>query len=207
MTDVTKSKWLQGMRANLSQKKKEAMKKDIKTTVIMLVIGVVIMVIAKIAKSALGILGLLIALLAILLEIILLLIRISGSTGALEKRMKKVLTTDDLLRQFDNEILGTPTAVVPISGGRVIFTEHFAMSQYESPAWYRFSSILLLDNMAEMDTTVYKTNGQVNGIVTRFYKTGEKKACQAIEFKVDKDSNAFLSKLTEIKPEIRAHKG
>lgn len=205
--DVTKSKWLQGMQEKQSRKKKDAMKKDIKITGIMLIIGIVIIVIAKIAKSAIGLLGVLIALIAILLEIILLLVRVTGGTGALEKRMKKVLVTDDLLQQFDNEILGTPKSVVPISGGRIVFTEHFVMSQYESPAWYRFSSILLLDKMDEMDTTVYKTNGQINGIVTRFYKTGEKRDCQAIEFKVDKDSNAFLSKLTEIKPEIRAHKG
>ena len=77
------------------------------------------------------------------------------------------------------------------------------MSQYEYPGMYRFSSILLWDKMDEMDTTIYKNNGQTNGIVTRFYRTGEKKCCQSIEFKDEKISEAFLTKLFEMKPDIR----
>lgn len=203
MADVTKSKWLQGMKENVAKKKKAAMKQDLIRTGVMFIIGVLIIIVAKIAKSVVGVFGVLLVLLAILVEIILLLVRLPMSAKSLEKQMKKVLVTDQLVDQFDEELMGTPKAIVQITGGRVVFTEHFVMSQYETMGMNRFSRILLWEQMEEMDTTVYRTNGQINGIVTRFYKPGEKKACQAVEFKVAKDSEAFLAKLTELKPDIR----
>lgn len=170
---------------------------------ILFAIGVVIMVAAKIAKSAIGVFGLVLTLAAIFFETFLLWVRIPKHTKALERQMKKVLVTEELFELFDNEMMGTPNEMIEITGGRVVFTGHFVMSQYETPGMNRFSRILLWDKMDEMDTTVYKSNGQTNGIVTRFYKPGEKKCCQAIEFKVAKDTDKFWAKLTELKTDIR----
>lgn len=203
MMDEKNSKWLQEMAKLTAKKKKELMKQDAIRTGCIFLIGVVIIIAAKIAKSSFGMAGVFLACLAVFYELIFLFMRLGMSTRALEKQMKKVLVTDELFEQFEYEMVHEPKGLVEITNGRVVFTEHFVMSQYENPAQYRFSSILLWDKMDEMDTTIYKTNGQTNGIVTRFYKPGEKKACQHIEFKVAKDSDSFLTKLTEMKPDIR----
>lgn len=203
MVDVTNSKWLQEMKKLTSVKKKKLMKKEAIITGCMFLVGVAIIFGAIITKKSFGIVGVMVALLALIYEIIFLLMRLCISTKALEKQMKKVLVTEELFEQFENEMMSAPKGLVEITGGRVVYTEHFVMSQYENPGQYRFSRILLWDKMDQMDTTIYKTNAQTNGIVTRFYKPGEKKCCQSIEFKVAKDSDAFLTKLIEMKPDIR----
>ena len=212
MVDVNNSKWLQGMKEKTAKKKKELMKRDLKMTSILFLVGIVAFVVLAVAgaSSELAAGCIVLSGMAIFYEIVFLLIRLPISTKALKKEMTKVLVTDELYEQFEKEMMSEPKGLVEIQNsryrnrrGRVVFTEHFVMSQYEYPGMYRFSSILLWDKMDEMDTTIYKNNGQTNGIVTRFYRTGEKKCCQSIEFKDEKISEAFLTKLFEMKPDIR----
>lgn len=212
MVDVNNSKWLQGMKEKTAKKKKELMKRDLKITSILFLVGIVAFVVLAVAgaSSELAAGCIVLSGIAIFYEIVFLLIRLPISTKALKKEMTKVLVTDELYEQFEKEMMSEPKGLVEIQNsryrnrrGRVVFTEHFVMSQYEYPGMYRFSSILLWDKMDEMDTTIYKNNGQTNGIVTRFYRTGEKKCCQSIEFKDEKISEAFLTKLFEMKPDIR----
>lgn len=203
MVDVKNSKWLQEMKKLTAEKKKKQLKRDGIIIGSLLLLGIAIFIGAAIAKASFYMIGVAMSGMSIFYGIILLMVHLPMSTKALEKQMKNVLVTEELLEQFETEMISAPKGLVEITGGRVVFTEHFVMSQYEKPSQYRFSRILLWDKMDEIDTTIYKTNAQTNGIVTRFYKPGEKKCCQSIEFKVAKDSDAFLTKLAEMKPDIR----
>ena len=203
MVDVKNSKWLQEMKKLTAEKKKKLLKRDGIISGCFFLVGIAVCIVSEIAEASFGTIGIVLACVAVFEEIILLLTHLPMSTRALEKQMKKVLVTEELFEQFEEEMMSAPKGLVEITGGRVVYTEHFVMSQYEYPGKYRFSRILLWDKMDQMDTTMYKTNGSTNGIVTRFYKPGEKKCCQSIEFKVAKDSDAFLTKLVEMKPDIR----
>ena len=203
MVDVKNSKWLQEMNKLTAEKKKKQLKTGGIIAGSLFVFGIVFFIVAGIAKASFYRTGIGIAGFSIFYGLVLLIGILPMSTRALEKQMKKVLVTEELFEQFENELMSAPKGLVEINKGRVVYTEHFVMSQYENPKQYRFGRILLWDKMDEMDTTMYKTNAQVNGVVTRFYKPGEKKCCQSIEFKSTKDSEAFLTKLTEMKPDIR----
>lgn len=203
MVDVKNSKWLQEMKKLTAEKKKKLLKKDFITIGCLFLFGILVFIGTCIIDAVdIGVYIILSDCVWILVMILVVLYHLLLSTRALEKQMRKVLVTEELIEQFDDEMISAPKGLVEITGGRVVYTEHFVMSQYEKPGKYRFSRILLWDKMDEMKTTIYKTNAQTNGIVTRFYKSGEKKCCQSIEFKEGKDSDAFLTKLTEMKPDI-----